>query len=143
MKTVFTFIAALLITHTATAQNKIGTRQDIIRTAVAGEIVSVNPLCPVNATCITDGTVINLKFQLQSACGNLSLKYTVDEATNTVNVTAFEEVNAKISCIAVVPAPRLESLSLVMIFPPMTLNFVGTAVSYDILPDDVTNTSVN
>lgn len=137
MKSVITFILALLVTHTATANTKIGTRQDIIRTAVAGEIVSVNSLCPPNAVCITDGTVINLKFELVSACANLSLKYTVDEATNTVNVSAIEEVNAKMACIMVVPEPRMESISLVMVFPPMTLNFVGTGVSYDILPSDV------
>lgn len=136
MKSVITLMIGLLLTNTALAGN--GTRQDILRTAIAGEIVSVKALCPADVTCITDGTVINLRFQLVSACGKLSLKYTVDRATNTVDVQAIEQVNAKQACIAVVPDPIEESITLVMMFAPMTVNFLGTDVSYEILPEDVT-----
>lgn len=133
MKTILAIFTSLLLTATANAN----TRQDIIFQPIAGEIVSVKPLCPVNAMCITDGTVIELRFYPTNACSTIVMNYAVDEKTNIVDVTATEQINTKMTCIAVVPGPRSEVLSLPMVFPPMTLNFVGTDVSYEILPEDV------
>lgn len=133
MNTVLAIFTSLLLTTTANAD----TRQDIIFKPIAGEIVSVKPLCPVNATCITDGTVVEVRFYPTSACSIINMTQTTDNKTNTVEVTATEQINTKMACMAVVPGPVVETLSLNMVFPPMTLNFVGTDVSYEILPEDV------
>lgn len=133
MKTIVALFTSLLVTATANA----GTREDVIYKPVSGEIVSVKPLCPVNAVCITDGTVIEVRYYPTSACSIITTKYSVDDKSNVVDVTAVEQIDTKMTCIAVVPGPRSETLSLPMVFPPMILNFVGTNVSYEILPEDV------
>lgn len=133
MKTVIAIFTALLVTTTANA----GTRENIMFSPIAAEIVSVTALCPANAMCITDGTVITLSFQPSSACSEITMEYAVDEKSNVVDVTAVEKIDTKMTCIAVVPGATVETLSLPMVFPPMTLNFVGTDVSYEILPEEV------
>jgi hypothetical protein len=134
MKTISTLLALVLITQTAFAS---GTRQDIIRTNIAGDILSVSPLCPVNFTCITDGTVLDVALYPTSACSQISFKFEQDSRTKVINITAIESQNLKGVCIAVVPEPRMEKISAIMMFPPFVVNFVGTSVSFDILPEDV------
>lgn len=134
MKTVLALVSFVLFTQTAFGA---GTRQDIVRKAIAGDIVSVSPLCPINATCITDGTVLQIEMYPASACSKISFKYEQDNDTKVINITAVESQNLKEVCIAVMPAPRSETISAIMLFPPFVVNFVGTAVSYEILPEDV------
>lgn len=135
MKTVLALVSFVFFAQTAVAAG--GTRQDIVRKSISGEILSVKPLCPTNAVCVTDGTVLEVQFLPQSACSDITVKYEQDEKSQLVNITAVEAINVKEACIAVLPEPKIETISLVMMFPPFVVNFVGTDVSYEILPEDV------
>lgn len=134
MKTVFALLTLVLITQTAFAS---GTRQDITRQAIAGEIVSVSPLCPINGTCVTDGTVLDVALYPSSACSQISFKFEQDNESKVINITAVESENLKAVCIALLPEARMEKISAIMMFPPFVVHFVGTSVSYEILPEDV------
>jgi acetate kinase len=135
MKTIITLLfVSFSALSTASASNV-----DVEVSPIDGEITSVNRLCPIDAICVTDGIVLDVTFAFKNGCADLaSFSYEVNKDTNTVNITATQEEQTNAVCAAVY-TERTEKISLVMMFPPMTVNFVGTPTSVVILPEDVNN----
>lgn len=131
MKNAIFLVLSMFVSTTVLAESLApGT---IVKSPIAGEIVSVRPLCPVGAVCVTDGTAIELMIEPSSACAKIGFSYAFDASTNTVNVTATEEVDITMMCTAVTPQPHYETISLHLVYPPLVLKFLGTKVSWDVV----------
>lgn len=101
---------------------------------IAGEIVSVGPLCPEGVMCFINGTILRVKFELTNGCEFIdSLDSTVTEkgvVVEAVRVTRGE------MCTMAMKYP-VETLTLVNVYPPFQIAFKGTNVVFDIA--DYTN----
>lgn len=101
---------------------------------IAGEIVSVESLCPIGMMCFVGGSVINLKFTLPSPCYSISqFSYSVANDGKNIEVTAVQTDNsANLTCAAVL-VEEIKSISLVNVYPPFDLLFTGsTSLSFPI-----------
>ncbi len=134
MKRNMAFIFLLMWINTAAAD----TADNRIQRALVGEVVYVHALCPPYVVCVTDGTAIGLNFQLTCADAYFSFNYSVNPSNASVDIEAIEELDPGVSCLDPVPEMRFEAITLNMVFPSFTLNFLGTGVSYPILPENVT-----
>ncbi len=131
---VFMFMFMLMGMNIAKAD----TAENRIQRALVGEVVYVHALCPPYVVCVTDGTAIGINFQLTCADASFSFSYTLNPATSSVDIEAIEELDPGLSCLNPDPETRFEAITLHMMFPSITLNFLGTGVSYQILPENVT-----
>jgi hypothetical protein len=94
---------------------------------IAGDVVSVEPLCPTGMKCIVGGSIIHLKFTLPSPCYNLSqLSYAVSNEGKNVEVTAVQTDNSANLICTTVLVEELKSISLVDVYPPFDLLFTGS-----------------
>ncbi len=105
----------------------------VVKYNISGQLVNVRPLCPPNAMCITDGTLIELKFEPADVCSKIDFKYEIDSKDrNLILVTATEERRLLTACATVMPEPHFESIALNMTFPPIKIVFQGTQDSIEI-----------
>jgi hypothetical protein len=96
---------------------------------IAGEVISVEPLCPAHAFCITNGTILRVQFTFTNGCESLkSLNATILE--DGVELAAVRSIQGDI-CTMAMKYP-VETVTLVGIYPPFTLAFKGTNVSLDV-----------
>ena len=95
--------------------------------SVAGRVVSTTALCPVGATCITNGTIVELSLPAHGCMDNLiSPIYTqIDRQTVVVHAQILaNEASRRTRCI--VQPTFVSNLQLIMMFKPFTIKFLGT-----------------
>jgi hypothetical protein len=94
---------------------------------IAGDVVSVDPLCPNGVKCFVGGSIINLKFTLPSPCYSLSqFSYAVSNDGKNIEVTAVQTDNSANLICSTVLVEELKSISLVNVYPPLDLVFTGS-----------------
>lgn len=97
---------------------------------IAGQIINVEPLCPANVMCITDGTVLTVRYTLPSGCYNLSpVSWSATEGQ--VVLTASQTGSEDLICIQALIEVD-EKVSLVNIFPPFVVQYYGTDVAEEV-----------
>lgn len=91
---------------------------------IAGEVVSVTPLCPAGARCITDGTSLRLRFTM--GCLDQFGQYDYRITGDGIIVGMIGMVSAKSKAVRCIRANTKDvTLTLVNSFPPFEVQFMG------------------
>lgn len=95
---------------------------------IAGDVVSVESLCPTGMKCLVGGSIINIKFSLPSPCYSISqFGYAVSGDGKNVEISAVQTDNSGNYACATVVVEEMRSVSLVDVYPPFDLRFTGSA----------------
>jgi hypothetical protein len=91
---------------------------------IAGEVVSVSPLCPPGARCITDGTSLKIRFTM--GCLDQFGEYDYRRTEDGIVVGMIGMSSAKSKVVRCVRANTKDvTLTLVNAFPPFEVQFMG------------------
>jgi hypothetical protein len=142
MKSVLFVIASLLVSvsYAGLSNSPVLEGEPILPLGdlVAGEVVKVEHLCPTDVTCVTDGTILTLEFEMPSGCHSMGeVNYEINK-DGDVEVSAYRifgngqvPPDMELICPTVMVYER-SKISLNMIFPPFKVIFKGTDVVIDV-----------
>ncbi len=125
-------LSALLISLSASAEETVSYNllpTDTRLVPIAGEVVSIEPLCPDGMTCIANGTVIHLRFRLNSCMSRMTpVSYGALEADGRLNVyvSALEILNRR-ARVALCSGPTIvrQEITLINRYGDVSVQFLG------------------